>query len=147
MITKRETEGAASWPDRLAQAKRGVEELRRAAFAAEGEFVRKFEWVAPAMHESALNLVHYLAHIPVIWATQVLESLAKGGLPSRAEVSDAAMASRAECVMLNKGPYILETLRFLIDVSTRIEEHHHKKSSWLRRLRVAGHSFQPPPQS
>jgi pyruvate kinase len=77
------------------------------------------------------------AHVPVIWATQVLESLAKGGMPSRAEVSDAAMGSRAECVMLNKGPYILETLRFLTDVLERVEEHHHKKTSRLRKLRVA----------
>ncbi len=44
------------------------------------------------------------AHLPVIWATQVLEQLATTGLPSRAEISDAAMAERAECVMLNKGP-------------------------------------------
>ncbi|WP_233808165.1 pyruvate kinase [Paraburkholderia sp. HP33-1] len=77
------------------------------------------------------------AHVPVIWATQVLESLAKGGLPSRAEVSDAAMGSRAECVMLNKGPYILETLKFLSDVLERIEEHHRKKSALLRKLQVA----------
>ena len=42
------------------------------------------------------------AHVPVIWATQVLESLSKLGIPSRAEVSDAVMAGRAECVMLNK---------------------------------------------
>jgi pyruvate kinase len=77
------------------------------------------------------------AHVPVIWATQVLESLAKGGMPSRAEVSDAAMGSRAECVMLNKGPYIQETLRFLTDVLERIEEHHHKKTARLRKLRVA----------
>src|ERR1039457_128314 len=45
------------------------------------------------------------AHVPVIWATQVLESLAKKGMPSRAELTDAAMGERAECVMLNKGPY------------------------------------------
>jgi pyruvate kinase len=77
------------------------------------------------------------AHVPVIWATQVLESLAKGGMPSRAEVSDAAMSSRAECVMLNKGPYIRETLRFLTNVLERIEEHHHKKTARLRKLRVA----------
>lgn len=77
------------------------------------------------------------AHVPVIWATQVLESLAKGGIPSRAEVSDAAMGSRAECVMLNKGPYILETLRFLADVIERIGEHHRKKTVRLRRLRIA----------
>jgi len=77
------------------------------------------------------------AHVPVIWATQVLESLAKGGLPSRAEVSDAAMSSRAECVMLNKGPYILETLRFLANVLERIEVHNYKKTARLRKLRVA----------
>jgi pyruvate kinase len=77
------------------------------------------------------------AHVPVIWATQVLESLAKGGMPSRAEVTDAAMGSRAECVMLNKGPYIRETLRFLIDVLGRMEEHQHKKTSRLRQLRVS----------
>jgi pyruvate kinase len=77
------------------------------------------------------------AHVPVIWATQVLESLAKGGIPSRAEVTDAAMGSRAECVMLNKGPYIRETLRFLVDVLNRMREHQHKKSARLRKLRVA----------
>jgi pyruvate kinase len=76
------------------------------------------------------------AHVPMIWATQVLESLAKGGIPSRAEVTDAAMGSRAECVMLNKGPYIRETLRFLVDVLHRMKEHQHKKSARLRKLRV-----------
>jgi len=77
------------------------------------------------------------AHVPVIWATQVLESLAKGGLPSRAEVTDAAMSSRAECVMLNKGPYINDTLRFLVDVLGRMSEHQDKKSARLRKLRVS----------
>jgi hypothetical protein len=42
----------------------------------------------------------------VIWATQVLETLAKDGIASRAEITDAAMSERAECVMLNKGPHI-----------------------------------------
>ena len=76
-------------------------------------------------------------HVPVIWATQVLESLAKGGMPSRAEVTDAAMGSRAECVMLNKGPYIREALRFLTDVLGRMEEHQYKKTARLRKLRVS----------
>ncbi|GMV96577.1 MAG: pyruvate kinase, partial [Phycisphaerae bacterium] len=53
------------------------------------------------------------AHVPVIWATQVLETLAKTGSPSRAEVTDAAMSGRAECVMLNKGPHIVEAVLFL----------------------------------
>jgi len=77
------------------------------------------------------------AHVPVIWATQVLESLAKGGVPSRAEVTDAAMAGRAECVMLNKGPFIRETLRFLLDVVARMDEHQQKKTARLRRLNVS----------
>lgn len=49
------------------------------------------------------------AHVPVIWATQILEGMAKTGAPSRAEVSDAGMSIMAECAMLNKGPRIVET--------------------------------------
>ncbi len=77
------------------------------------------------------------AHVPVIWATQVLESLNKKGQPSRAEVTDAAMSVRAECVMLNKGPYVLETLDFLDRVLRRMEAHQRKKQSMLRKLRVS----------
>ena len=50
------------------------------------------------------------AHVPVIWATQVLDQLARTGRPSRAEVTDAALAARAECIMLNKGPHILTAI-------------------------------------
>ncbi len=53
------------------------------------------------------------AHVPDIWATQVLENMAKQGIPSRAEITDAAMAQRADCVMLNKGPYILRAIHLL----------------------------------
>ncbi|CAB4242709.1 protein of unknown function [Methylacidimicrobium sp. AP8] len=77
------------------------------------------------------------AHLPVIRATQVLETLATIGLPSRAKVTDAAMAERSECVILNKGPHIEETLRFLHDVLQRMEAHQTKKRSMLRRLRLA----------
>ncbi|MEZ4601720.1 MAG: pyruvate kinase [Syntrophotaleaceae bacterium] len=75
------------------------------------------------------------AHMPVIWATQVLESLAKNGIPSRAEITDAAMSERAECVMLNKGPFILEAMRVLGNILERMEDHQHKKISKLRQLR------------
>ena len=51
------------------------------------------------------------AHMPVVWASQVLETLAKTGRPSRAEITDAAMGERAECVMLNKGPHVLDANR------------------------------------
>jgi hypothetical protein len=54
--------------------------------------------------------------MPVIWATQVLESLAKTDVPSGSEITDAAMGERAECVMLNKGPYIVTAVRILDDI-------------------------------
>ncbi len=76
------------------------------------------------------------AHIPVVWATQVLESQAKTGLPSRAEITDAAMGVRAECVMLNKGPHILEALRTLGDILRRMQSHQSKKRPLLRALKA-----------
>jgi pyruvate kinase len=77
------------------------------------------------------------AHIPVIWATQILENMAKNGSPSRAEVTDAAMSIRAECVMLNKGPHIIETLRFLGAVLGRMEGHYSKRMAMRRKLTIA----------
>ena len=77
------------------------------------------------------------AHIPVIWATQVLETLAKKGMPSRSEITDAAMGERAECVMLNKGPYLVTAVSVLADILTRMQAHHEKKSSMLRQLHLA----------
>jgi pyruvate kinase len=74
------------------------------------------------------------AHMPVVWATQVLETLAKTGRPSRAEITDAAMGERAECVMLNKGPYILDAMRTLNDILSRMQSHQAKKRSLLRAL-------------
>ncbi len=77
------------------------------------------------------------AHVPTIWATQVLEGLAKGGIPSRAEITDAAASSRAEAVMLNKGPHILEAIRTLDDVLRRMQAHVRKNRQLLRPLRVS----------
>lgn len=77
------------------------------------------------------------AHLPVVWATQVLETMAKSGIPSRAEVTDAASAVRAECVMLNKGPFIVEAVRALADILQRMRMHQVKKRPMLRKLRLA----------
>lgn len=76
------------------------------------------------------------AHLPVIWATQVLESLAKKGQASRAEITDAAMGERAECVMLNKGPHIVAAVSALDDILRRMQDHQSKKSSRLRSLHL-----------
>jgi len=81
------------------------------------------------------------AHVPVIWATQVLDQMARTGQPSRAEISDAAMAGRAECVMLNKGPHVVEAVASLDDILGRMASHQRKKVALLRRLR----SWSPEP--
>jgi pyruvate kinase len=75
------------------------------------------------------------AHLPVIWATQVLETEARTGRPSRAEVTDAAMGVRADCVMLNKGPHIVQAMRSLDDILRRMQQHQAKKRSLLRALK------------
>ena len=77
------------------------------------------------------------AHAPVIWATQVLETLATKGVPSRSEITDAAMGERAECVMLNKGPYAVTAVSVLADILKRMQDHHEKKNSMLRQLHLA----------
>jgi pyruvate kinase len=80
------------------------------------------------------------AHVPAIWATQVLEGLTKRGHATRAEITDAAMGQSAECVMLNKGPYILDAVRTLNDILQRMQDHQTKKRSMMRKLRLAGDS-------
>lgn len=82
------------------------------------------------------------AHVPVIWATQVLEKLSRVGLPTRAEVTDAAMGVRAECVMLNKGPEMVAAVRALDNILHRMQAHQNKKQSMLRSLGVA-RNFSP----
>lgn len=77
------------------------------------------------------------AHIPAIWATQVLDNMAKTGIPSRAEITDAAISSKAECVMLNKGPYVVEAVQMLSDICQRVSALQYKKSPKLRKLQIA----------
>lgn len=94
-----------------------------------------FERLAEVQEE--ILWISAAAHVPVIWATQVLETLAKNGMPSRAEITDAAMGHRAECVMLNKGPHILSAVRVLDDILRRMQAHQVKRRALLRELRLA----------
>jgi pyruvate kinase len=82
------------------------------------------------------------AHVPVVWATQVLEGLTKRGHVTRAEITDAAMGQTAECVMLNKGPHIIEAVQTLDDILQRMQGHHNKKRSMLRKLQLASLDYQ-----
>ncbi|MEH7385217.1 pyruvate kinase [Bacillus sp. JJ1521] len=53
------------------------------------------------------------AHIPVIWATGVLENMNKKNIPSITELTDAHAGLRADCIMLNKGPFVPNSIEFL----------------------------------
>ena len=77
------------------------------------------------------------AHVPTIWATQVLDTLARTGVPSRAEVTDASASVAAECVMLNKGAFIHEAVAVLSSILRRMEKHRYKKRSLFRKLEVS----------
>jgi pyruvate kinase len=88
------------------------------------------------LQEEILSLCE-AAHVPAIWATQVLDTLARTGIPSRAEVTDAAAGVAAECVMLNKGPFIAKAVRVLADILRRMEGLHYKNRDLFRRLRVS----------
>lgn len=100
-----------------------------------------FERIAEVQEE--LLWVCEAAHIPVIWATQVLEKLAKTGIATRAEITDAAMSARAECVMLNKGPFIVQAVSTLNDILNRMSGHQRKRHGRLRPLNIARDFFQP----
>ena len=68
---------------------------------ARGDLAIETGWKNFASIQKEILRICEAAHIPDVWATQVLENLAKKGVPTRAEITDAAMAQRAECVMLN----------------------------------------------
>jgi pyruvate kinase len=105
---------------------------------ARGDLAVECGWERLAEVQEELLWFCEAAHVPVIWATQVLEGLAKEGRPSRAEITDAAMGGRAECVMLNKGAYIVDAVSALDDILRRMQSHQRKKRPMLRRLKLAG---------
>jgi pyruvate kinase len=136
MILKLETRGALrNLPDILFEALKydpvGLM-IARGDLAVELSFERLAE-----MQEELLWLGE-ACHLPVIWATEVLDTVAHFGLPTRAEVTDAAMSMRAECVMLNKGPHVSTATRMLADIIRKMEAHQYKKRSLYRPLSVAG---------
>lgn len=80
---------------------------------ARGDLAVECGWDQMASIQEEILSICSAAHIPVIWATQVLESLVKSGIPTRAEITDVACGMRANCIMLNKGKYIVEAVTTL----------------------------------
>ncbi|XP_051143002.1 plastidial pyruvate kinase 4, chloroplastic [Andrographis paniculata] len=80
---------------------------------ARGDLAVECGWEKLADLQEEIISICGAAHVPMILATQVLESLVKTGIPSRAEIIDAANGRRVSCVMLNKGKHIAKAVSIL----------------------------------
>ena len=105
---------------------------------ARGDLAIETGWDNIARIQNEMLAVCNAAHVPVVWATQVLENLAKKGIPSRSEITDAATSIKAECVMLNKGPHITEAIRLLDTILKGMENYQDKNAPMLPALETAG---------
>lgn len=114
-----------------------------ALMIARGDLAIECGWERLAELQEEILWFCEAARLPVIWATQVLEQKTKKGQPSRAEISDAAMSQRADCVMLNKGPHIIAAIRMLDDILRRMQPHQFKKTSRMTRLSISDQSEAP----
>lgn len=135
VIIKIETEQAFNDLPRLLLAT--MRSYPAAIMIARGDLAVECGWERLAELQEEILWLCEAAQLPVIWATDVLRREAKRGQPSRAEITDAAMSQRADCVMLNKGPHILATIRMLDNILRRMQNHQYKKTARLRKLSIS----------
>jgi pyruvate kinase len=83
---------------------------------ARGDLAVEYGWVHLAALEAKLLTMCRAAQVPALVATQILETMTKRAVPTRAEIVDAALASNAQCVLLNKGQHIVPTVRLLLKI-------------------------------
>ena len=132
LVAKIETaEAVRHLPEIIVQ---GLERQPLAVMIARGDLAVEIGYQRLAEIQEEILWVCEAACVPVVWATQVLERLSQKGMPNRAEITDAAMSERAECVMLNKGPHMLEAVSMLDDLLVRMDAHQRKKTPMLRAL-------------
>ncbi len=132
LLLKIETRRAIdNLPDLVVEA---AGQQRTAVMIARGDLAVELGLDSLCEHQEQILWLCEAAHVPVVWATQVLEGLVRKRNATRAEATDAALAQRAECVMLNKGPHLVEAVRFLDDILRRMDRHVLKKSPVLGSL-------------
>jgi pyruvate kinase len=102
---------------------------------ARGDLAVETGWEYIGLVQKEIVSVCNAAHIPVVWATEVLASLAKNGAPSRSEITDAINSIKTDCVMLNKGPFIIETIQFLDRILNQMENHQFKNTPLLPKMK------------
>lgn len=115
----------------------GMKRHRIGVMIARGDLAAEIGFERISEVQNQILWICEAAHVPVIWATQVLNNLAKTGIPTRAEISDASLGAHAECIMLNKGPYINDAIKTLSDILERMQAHGFKKKDSLRVLNIA----------
>lgn len=102
--------------------------IARGNLAAESGYID----LAGLQHE--IMWISEAGDIPVVWATEVLDTLVSDGIPTRSEVTDASEGTRADCVMLNKGDFMIEGVNMLNRIIERMEPIQYKKTPILRKL-------------
>ena len=139
IIIKIETpEAVKNYPSLLVQ---GMYEEVFGVMIARGDLAVEIGFERLSEIQEEILWISEAAHVPVIWATQVLETLNKSGIATRAEITDASYAAMAECIMLNKGEYIMEVMRSLRDILERSGSHHVKKRYTFRPMQIAKDFF------
>jgi len=101
---------------------------------ARGDLAIETGWKNFATIQEEILRMCEAAHLPTVWATQVLDNLVRKGIPTRAEITDAAMAQRAECVMLNKGAFLIKGIKMLDRILRRMDKYQKKKQNLLPKL-------------
>lgn len=134
-VTKIETLAAFDNLPRLLLA--SMQRYPAAVMIARGDLAVECGWERLAELQEEILWMCEAAELPVIWATQVLEQQTKSGRPSRAEITDAAMSQRADCVMLNKGAHVVAAVTMLDDILRRMQAHQRKKTPQLRKLSIS----------
>lgn len=114
----------------------GMHKYPLGVMIARGDLAIETGWEHMARIQQEIILLCNSAHIPTIWATQVLENLAKKGIPSRSELTDVASGLKADCVMLNKGPYIHQAITLLSDILSNMNVYRDKNEKLLQPIEM-----------
>ncbi|MGX7108450.1 pyruvate kinase [Facklamia miroungae] len=115
-----------------------------ALMIARGDLAVETGYIRLAEIQQQIMWIAEAADVPVVWGTEVFDKLIKTGVPSRAEVTDAAEGARSDCVMINKGDYAVEAVKMLDHIFRRMQGHLHKKTPQLRALSIANLRSTPP---
>ena len=135
IILKIETsEAVTNFPSLLIQ---GMKEEIFGVMIARGDLAVEIGFERMSEIQEEILWISEAAHVPVIWATQVLETLNKSGIATRSEITDASYAAQSECVMINKGDYVINVMNTLSDILRRSGGHHEKKRYTFRPMQIA----------